>query len=156
MASEEHGQRRRRHKPPLSVKRILVWAKAHFDRTGRWPTAQTGMVAEAPGESWRGIDNALRRGLRGLPSGTSLSKLLNKRIGAEGGRGKPPLRLEQILAWMRAHHDRTGRWPQIKSGEVQDAPGENWTAIDQALRHGSRGLPAGLSLRLLKQRQGWI
>jgi hypothetical protein len=156
MASEEHSQRRRLLNPPLSVEQILAWAKAHFQRTGHWPTFRAGKVAEAPGESWSAIYQALRRGLRGLPSGTSLPQLLDERIGAEGGRGKPPLRLEQILAWMRAHHNRTGRWPQIKSGEVQDAPGESWNALDQALRHGSRGLPAGLSLHLLKQQNRWI
>jgi hypothetical protein len=156
MASEEHSQRRRLLNPPLSVEQILAWAKAHFQRTGHWPTFRAGKVAEAPGESWSAIYQALRRGWRGLPSGTSLSKLLYERIGPKGGKGKPPLTPEQLLTWMQAHHERTGKWPNGKSGAVQDAPGENWLAIDQALRHGNRGLTAGLSLRLLKQQNRWI
>jgi hypothetical protein len=156
MATDQHGQRKLLYKQPLSVKQVLAWAKAHFKRTGRWPTAYAGAVTEAPREKWRSIDYALRRGQRGLPSGTSLSKLLYERIGPKGGKGKPPLTLEQILTWMQAHHERTGKWPNGKSGAVQDAPGENWLAIDQALRHGNRGLTAGLSLRLLKQQNRWI
>jgi hypothetical protein len=155
MASEEHGKRKLLYKPPLSVEQVLAWAKAHFQRTGRWPHAQTGTIPEAPCESWRKIDHALRYGWRGLPSGTSLSKLLNERIGPKGSKGKPPLTLEQVLVWMQTHHERTGKCPDGKSGAVQDAPSETWNAIEQALRHGNRGLPAGLSLRLLKQQHGW-
>jgi hypothetical protein len=143
-------------KPPLSVEQILLWAKSHFERTGRWPNHHAGVVAEAPGESWCAIDQALRRGLRGLPSGTSLSKLLYERIGPNGGKGKPPLRLEKVLAWMRAHHRRMGTWPSAATGTVPEAPGETWNAIDQALRHGNRGLPYGLSLHLLREQHGWI
>jgi hypothetical protein len=156
MAVQEHGQRRRLLKPPLSVEQILTWAKAHFQRTGHWPTFRTGMVAEAPGESWSAIYQASRRGWRGLPSESSLSQLLDERIGPEGGKGKPPLRLEKVLAWMRAHHRRTGTWPSAAAGTVPEAPGETWNAIDMALRHGHRGLPFGLSLHLLKQQNRWI
>jgi hypothetical protein len=63
------------------VKQILEWADAHFARTGKWPTAASGPVAGAPGETWKAIDAALRRGFRGLPAGSSLAWLL-----AENGR----------------------------------------------------------------------
>jgi hypothetical protein len=33
---------------------------------------------DAPGETWRGIDQALLQGLRGLPGGSSLTKLLKQ------------------------------------------------------------------------------
>jgi hypothetical protein len=35
--------------------------------------------------------------------------------GHEGLR-KPPLTVDQILAWAKAHHKRTGRWPHAKAG----------------------------------------
>jgi hypothetical protein len=156
MARKGHGNQKQLSKPPLSVEQVLAWAKAHFERTGRWPNHQAGVVAEARSESWSAIDQALRRGLRGLPSGTSLSKLLYERIGPRGGKGKPPLTLEHILAWMQAHHERTGQWPHAATGAVPEAPSETWNAIEQALRHGNRGLPYELSLHLLKQQHGWI
>jgi hypothetical protein len=47
---------------------VLAWADAHYDRTGAWPTVNSGNVAEAPGERWDLIDHALRQGHRGLPT----------------------------------------------------------------------------------------
>jgi hypothetical protein len=61
---------------PLSVDQILAWADAHRAATGRWPVIHSGSVAGAPGETWYNINQALYRGLRGLPSGTSVAKLL--------------------------------------------------------------------------------
>ena len=51
----------------------------------------------------------------------------------------PHLEIETILAWADAHHQRTGAWPMGHSGEIQDAPGETWTAVEMALAHGQRG-----------------
>jgi hypothetical protein len=81
---EEHRGKQRRLPPPhLTVGQILAWADAHRRRTGRWPTAASGPVADAPGETWAAINAALARGHRGLPGGTSLSWLL-----AENGVGR--------------------------------------------------------------------
>jgi hypothetical protein len=68
----------RRDASPLTLKQILAWAKAHRRRTGRWPSAASGPVAEAPGQTWRGIDQALAGGFRGLAGGSSLAKLLDE------------------------------------------------------------------------------
>jgi hypothetical protein len=56
----------------------LAWADAHHARTGRWPHRYSGLVLEAPGESWDRINGALREGHRGLPGGDSLAKLLDR------------------------------------------------------------------------------
>src|SRR5205085_673482 len=32
-----------------------------------------------------------------------------------------PLTGEMILAWADAHHERTGEWPRIEAGAIQDA-----------------------------------
>jgi hypothetical protein len=61
---------------PLTRRVVAVWARAHRRRTGSWPTVRSGAVPEAPGETWRNIDAALRDGSRGLPGGSSLSRLL--------------------------------------------------------------------------------
>jgi hypothetical protein len=72
----------------LTVTMILAWADAHRARTGRWPLASSGAVTGAPGEHWRALDSALRHGGRGLPAGSSLSRLLEERRGVPrwGGR----------------------------------------------------------------------
>jgi hypothetical protein len=141
---------KRSHRPLLTVEHILTWAKAHPQRTGRRPHASTGGI---PGtqETWRGIDSALRKGHRGFAGGSSLSSLLDKHCPQTFG--KVPLTVGQVLSWMESHRRRTGRWPSAASGAVLDAPGENWCAIDQALRHGGRGLPAGLSVHWLRSFQ---
>ena len=54
---------------------------------------------------------------------------------------------------------RTARYANLGSGEVEGVKGENWPAINAALKNGSRGLPGGSSLhRLLvkyRGKQGW-
>jgi hypothetical protein len=67
-------------------------------------------------------------------------------------RRRPPLTVEQILAWADAHHARTGKWPTIRSGPIADAPVETWKAIDHALVRGHRGLPGSDSLARLLNR----
>jgi hypothetical protein len=69
---------------------ILAWARDHRRRSGRWPAQTSGPVLAAPGESWRAINNALGEGLRGLPGGDSLSRLL-KRAGLRGGKQRTAL-----------------------------------------------------------------
>jgi hypothetical protein len=65
----------RRQPKPLIERQIIAWARAHQGRTGRWPSAASGPVADAPQETWRALDTALREGFRGLPGGSSLSRL---------------------------------------------------------------------------------
>src|SRR5690349_10355485 len=97
--------------PRLSRQQILAWADAHQKRTGAWPTTQSGPVAGAPGEMWRALDSALRVGLRGLPGGSSLARLLAEQRGVRNFQDLPRLSPGQILAWADAHHRRTGQWP---------------------------------------------
>jgi hypothetical protein len=73
-------------KPRLTEALILGWADAHEARSGRWPSALSGPVAAAPGENWTALDQALRRGVRGLPGGNSLARLLGRERGV-GRRG---------------------------------------------------------------------
>jgi hypothetical protein len=93
-------------------------------------------------------------GRRGLPGRDSLAKLLARERGVLNPIVRPPLTVEQILAWADLHHARTGRWPGVLSGPVLDAPWENWRALSDALRNGHRGLPKGDSLRRLLVRHG--
>jgi hypothetical protein len=63
----------------LSIKLILQWADEHHRRTGRYPTVTSGTVCSAPEENWQAINLALRVGVRGLPAGDSLHRLLCRR-----------------------------------------------------------------------------
>jgi hypothetical protein len=130
----------------LTIEQILKWADAHRQRTGLWPQSESGAVVDAPGESWPALNDTLRRGARGLPGGSSLSKLLAEQRGVKYQPILPPLTREMILAWADAHHQRTGSWPKINAATVVDRPSETWLNINQALRMGFRGLPGNDSL----------
>jgi hypothetical protein len=141
--------------PPLSIEQILVWVDAHQERTGRWPRCRSGCVEGTFGETWLGISHALKRGRRGLPGGSSLSKLLAQYRGVRDLSAIPRLTIKRILKWADEHDRRTGKWPNTRSGAVQGAPGETWAAIDECLRHGGRRLEGCSSLaRLLAEHRG--
>lgn len=155
LLTEHRGVRNRMDLPDLDPENILAWADRHRQWTGEWPHTDSGPVADAPGETWMGIDIALRQGHRGLPGGSSLAQLLAKRRGARDHMRLVPLSVDKILAWADRFHRRTGRWPTPASGAVLGARGESWCGIESALQSGKRGLPGGSSIpRLLAIHRG--
>jgi hypothetical protein len=70
---------RKRDWRPLTIEQILTWADAHYAATGRWPNTNSGVVEGAPAEKWCHLYQALKKGLRGLPGGMSLTDLLDRR-----------------------------------------------------------------------------
>ena len=78
MLAKERNKRNRAALPHLQEETILLWAQIHYRRAGKWPTQKSGSVAEAPDETWGGIDSALESGGRGLPGGASLPILLDR------------------------------------------------------------------------------
>jgi hypothetical protein len=149
------GVRNQADAPRLTEDQVLAWADAHHRRTGRWPGQASGPVRGAPGESWASVERSLQTGLRGLPGGSSVAQLLAERRGVRNPARPPRLRVEEVLAWARAHRRRTGGWPNQGSGPLVDAPGETWAGVNAALRYGLRGLPGGDSLgKLLARRFG--
>jgi len=140
--------------PKFSEAQILAWADAYHAQECKWPGSHSGRIAGAPGETWSSVEYALREGVRGMPGGSSLKKLLVATRGARRQPRKPGLSITQILAWADAFHGSTGNWPVIESGPVAPSSTETWYRIDKALRYGRRGLPGGMSLpRLLAQRR---
>ncbi len=131
--------------PRLTKEQVLAWADAYHAMTGRWPRAQSGRVADAPGETWSAVEAALLQGLRGLPGGITLAQLLVERRGAPAIQTSRPLTVDKILAWADAHHAATGHWPVEDSGPVSGAPGETWNA-DQ---HGADQRQSGPVARLV-------
>jgi hypothetical protein len=85
---EEHrGRRNQGPAPRLREQQVLRWADRHRRRTGRWPTAASGAVADAPGENWKALASALYAGNRGLHGGETLARFLRRH-----GRDVPDLR----------------------------------------------------------------
>jgi hypothetical protein len=155
LLAEKRGARNVWSLPNLSVPQILPWADAFHQRTGHWPGIEAGPIPEAPGETWNAVNQALKRGSRGLPAGRSLAVLLAVERGVRNLRSIPDLTRKQILAWADAHRRRSGKWPTRQAGSIPESPGDTWWAVDAALRVGSRGLRPGSSLaRLLAQCRG--
>jgi superfamily II DNA or RNA helicase len=147
--AQHRALRNLHNRPELSVDQILNWVDAHYERSGEPPTSASGAISDAPAETWAKIDAALQKGLRGLTGGSSLAQLLSERRGFRNKSRLPSISVNQIRSWIEAHHQRTGKWPTAVSGPIQNAPGETWCGVNNALRKGHRGLPGDTSLARL-------
>ena len=140
-------------RPPLTIEQILQWADAHKASTGKWPSTTAGQIPNTD-EHWVNIQAALRLGLRGLSSGSSLGRVLQEHRNARYKENLPRLTYRQVLLWADAHKERTGSWPHAHVGPITGTD-ETWAGIDQALSKGRRGLLPGLSLaKLLAKKRG--
>jgi hypothetical protein len=149
LLERERGVKETESRPRLTEAKICRWAEAHCRQTGAWPDENSGPVAAAPGEVWQTLNESLRLGLRGLRGDDSLAQLLSRRLGIRSRTTAPPLTVAQVLSWAMDHESRTGRLPDAWSGPVRAVLGETWQKIDDCLRRGRRGLPAGGSLAQL-------
>jgi hypothetical protein len=144
-------------RPDLSIKQILAWLDDFHERTGRWPMRKDHRlrIPGGLGDTWCAITLALQKGLRSLPGGSSLAKLVAEQRGAKHRLYPPDLSLKQLLQWAHAHRRRTGAWPTTTSGTIPGTGGETWIAVQNALRHGKRGLAGGTTLaRVLLEHRG--
>lgn len=148
--NESRGVQNRLNPPDLTTDQILAWADAHFESVGKWPNAHGGAITGTD-ETWGCVNAALERGVRRLPGGSSLAKLLSERRGKRNIRDLPPLSVQQILSWAYEHKRKTGRWPNGRDGDVEGTD-EKWVNIDQALVKGLRHLPSGSSLAKLRDK----
>jgi hypothetical protein len=150
---EEYGVLYQKSRANLTVAKILTWADAFHEQHGRWPTTDSGVLGDAPEQNWRGIDNALRYGYRGLPGGSSLAQILAQRRGVRNLKARPRLTYRQILIWADLQRRSTGQWPTAASGALPFAPRETWSGINASLKLGRRGLPGGDTLAQLLARE---
>ncbi|MCI0364830.1 MAG: hypothetical protein L0219_13205 [Phycisphaerales bacterium] len=150
---KHRGLRDPQNPPRLTIRQILQWADDHYERTGEWPSRQSGKVLPDAHERWSTIDSKLQRGGRGLRGGSTLVRVLSTHRRVQYRRRGLPLSVEQMIEWAQSHHELTGTLPRAESGPVRGVAGENWKAIDAALRSGSRNLRGKSSLeRLLESR----
>jgi hypothetical protein len=149
MAKRRGKPRPARPRPHLSEAQILEWAEQFRRRHGRWPSCNSGRVEDELGMTWGGVNEALRRGYRGLRGDSSIAQLLAEQRGHRNVSRLPALTEEGILAWADEHFDRTQRWPTLGSGAILGTTGETWGKVDRALRKGLRGLAGRSSLATL-------
>jgi hypothetical protein len=153
LLADKRNVRNRLGVPHLTRDQILRWAETHHRRTGKWPSSNSGPIADSPGDTWKGVDLALRHGYRGLPRGPSLAKLLADERKVRNRTSLPRLTPQMILAWADDYYRRVGEYPTSTCGRIPEAQGETWGSVNLALRYGYRGLPGGASLsRLLRQK----
>ena len=96
LLARSRGVRNKSAIPVLTVKQIKKWAVAFNGRTGKWPTVTSGQILEAPGETWSGVQSALMSGIRGLPGGDSLARLLERECGRRNIAALPLLELDRM------------------------------------------------------------
>jgi hypothetical protein len=78
---ENFGVRNPKNLPDLTEQWICERVKVHHERTGTWPTENSGRLLDAPEETWKAIQVALYQGRRGLPGGSTLPRLVKKHFG---------------------------------------------------------------------------
>ena len=122
----------------LTISQILAWVDEFHQRTGKWPRRDSGRISGSLGETWCGIEMALKTCGRGLHMpGLSLAQLLAEQRGVRNRMRLPRFTERQIAAWTIARHDRIGTWPTVTSGTIIEAldalperpalPGAPWT-----------------------------
>jgi len=107
LLQRERGHRHLHNLPPLTEEIIVAWARSHLERTGQWPTENSGDLPDSPGENWNAINQCLRDGDRGCPGGDTLAQLL-ARHGATNYTTRTKLSKTKILRWARAYRQETG------------------------------------------------
>lgn len=128
-----------------------------------WRKEQDGSFSIVKGETWTGINAALSAGLRGLKGGSSVSQLEEK----HNFLNKRRLSDRRLKRWLGWFHEKENRYPtkrdaivwfKNRKGVFTVLAGENWSAINQALRHGLRGFPPGPgpSLDAFKKANGFV
>jgi superfamily II DNA or RNA helicase len=151
---EKRGVPNKANRPKLTVSRILKWIDDFKKRTGQWPNQASGQI-EGAGETWRGIDVALGKGLRGLDGGSSITQLLVHHRGVKTRFWDDSLTITDILGWCDRFYRRESRWPKTSDGDIPGTP-YTWLTVDNQLRVGWGRRRGNSSLpQLLHEKRGY-
>ncbi len=166
----------------LTVQKIISWMKATEEKTGKlplrgdeaiWSKNDNGGFELIENETWAKINYALHNGRKGLinSDGTIIADSLTDFKIKYGVVDARLLSERQIIEWLLATHEKNGHpvkrrdkivWSKDAKGNFEIVSGENWIAIDQALRDGQRGLvcedgsPIANSLHGLKNKNDLV
>jgi superfamily II DNA or RNA helicase len=151
---EKRGVPNKANRPKLTIAQILQWIDAHKKRTRQWPNQDSGKV-EGTSETWRGINSALAKGMRGLKGGSSIVQLLVEQRGVKTRFWAESLTVADILSWCDCFFERQSRWPKSSDGEIPGTP-YSWLTVDNKLRTGWAQHKRGSSLpQLLHEKRGY-
>ena len=137
--------------PDLTADQVLTWADAFFTSHGDWPRWDSGPVPESHGETWFRISAAMVLGQRGFRRGESLGEFFARHGRVRCVASERELSVGLIMTWARAWRKRTGRWPSVRSGQIPGQDGLTWRTVNEVLRSGRAGRPAGTNLSLLRR-----
>ncbi len=125
---------------------ILAWADAHHGRTGAWPSSTSGPVGDAPGETWSGLNTALRLGTRGLPGGDSVHRLLRREGRIAESRGRPAQVSRHLLVYHLSAEGLSLAEIGRRLGVSRQAAWEMLRRTSQSGTRGNKGDPHDLTL----------
>ncbi len=133
-------------KPPLDEKAIETAAFEHLHAYGKVPSnSSREPLSGLPGESWSAIDEAGRKGQRGLAKGRTVTEIVSA-VRQEYQR-LTLLTEEKILGAAREFFREHRSIPKKHSvAPVPGSPFDSWKKIDTAGRFGLRGLERGRTL----------
>ena len=151
---EKRGVPNKANRPKLTVAQILQWMDEHKRRTRQWPNQTSGQVY-GTSETWRGINSALAKGMRGLEGGSSIVQLLVEHRDVKTRFWDDSLTVTDILLWCDQFFERESRWPKSSDGDIPGTP-YTWLTVDNKLRTGWTRHPHSSSLpRLLNEKRGY-
>ena len=151
---EKRGVPNKANRPRLSIKQILRWIDDHKSRTGDWPDQTSGTV-HGTSETWRGINSALSKGLRGLGAGSSIMRLLVEHRSVKTRFWDETVEIADILGWCDSFFGQHARWPKSTDGAIPGTP-YTWLTVDSKLRAGWTRCRRRSSLpRLLHEKRGY-
>jgi hypothetical protein len=100
LLAAERSVRNKQDRPRFSRPQILAWAVSHHQRTGRWPSAKSGPILEAPDENWRKSGRSLARRLarlaRWIDSGAALDPGARRGLGPLSCCFQPPAEFSSV------------------------------------------------------------
>jgi hypothetical protein len=75
LLAKHRGVRNPKRLQKLTLRQIVRWMQAYHRQTGKWPTPESGCVADSGGETWKKLQSALQEGRRGVGPGVTLARL---------------------------------------------------------------------------------
>lgn len=134
----------------VTLEQVRVAMRAFHARYGRWPRHIDAVEVPGIDGTWASLEHALRKGLRGLPGGSSLA------MQRDGVTPRARLTSKAIADAVIAHRREHARWPGPSTRGRIPSLGYGWAAVDRSLKKGRvDGVLAGQSLAdLVRQCQG--
>jgi hypothetical protein len=159
-------RKRRTMGPNLSEDEILAAATAFIKVIGRAPHSKDGDASKyfKRPESWVKVDEALRRGLRGLKGGRTLLMFLvehglRARPQKFGGENRGRVNRHTVITGMKAFMFDHGTIPKTNMDEPMHYLGfeTTWRTLNLAMAQGRiEGVPEGYGLKKLAAEEGLL